>query len=116
MIATALHKEPARRYASVEQFSDDIGRYLSGQPVRARRDTTLYVAGKFVRRHAAALAAVAVIVLLHASFAVVSTLQAARIARERDTAGLERTRAEQVTDFLVGLFASNDPRSHVASS
>ena len=109
MIATALHKEPARRYASVEQFSDDIGRYLSGQPVRARRDTTLYVAGKFVRRHAAALAAVAVIVLLLASFAVVSTLQAARIARERDTAGLERTRAEQVTDFLVGLFASNDP-------
>jgi serine/threonine protein kinase len=76
IVATALRKDPARRYASVEQFSDDIGRYLSGQPVRARRDTTLYVAGKFVRRHAAALAAVAVIILLLTSFAVGTTVGA----------------------------------------
>ena len=35
----ALRKEPARRYISVEQFSDDIRRHLDGLPVLARKDT-----------------------------------------------------------------------------
>ena len=40
ILLTALRKEPARRYASVEQFADDIRRHLDGLPVRARPDTS----------------------------------------------------------------------------
>ena len=47
----ALRKEPARRYASVEQFSEDIRLYLEGRPVRARKDTVRYRASKFLRRN-----------------------------------------------------------------
>ena len=39
IILMALRKEPHRRYLSVEQFSEDIGRYLEGRPVIARLDT-----------------------------------------------------------------------------
>src|SRR5438132_8543025 len=59
----ALRKEPERRYASVEQFSEDIRLYLAGRPVRARKDTWRYRASKFLRRNklGAALGALALI-------------------------------------------------------
>ena len=55
----AMRKEPERRYASAEQLADDLRRHLDGRPVLARGDSTVYRAGKFVRRHAAAVAAAA---------------------------------------------------------
>ena len=51
ILLTALRKEPARRYQSVEQFAGDVRRHLEGLPVRARPDTFGYRAGKFVRRN-----------------------------------------------------------------
>ena len=39
IVLKALSKEPARRYASVDQFSEDIRRHLAGLPVMARKDT-----------------------------------------------------------------------------
>jgi len=39
IVLMALRKEPARRYASVEQFSEEIGRCLEGRSVVARMDT-----------------------------------------------------------------------------
>ena len=38
IILTALRKEPERRYRSVRQFSEDVGRYLEGTRVAARGD------------------------------------------------------------------------------
>ncbi|MGO9918683.1 MAG: protein kinase domain-containing protein [Isosphaeraceae bacterium] len=53
IVLTALRKEPERRYASAEQFADDLNHHLQGMPVRAHDDSTAYRCGKFVRRHAA---------------------------------------------------------------
>jgi serine/threonine protein kinase len=57
IVLKALQKEPVRRYDSVEQFNDDLGRHLDGLPVRARRDTFIYRMMKFVRRNQAGVAA-----------------------------------------------------------
>lgn len=57
IILKALRKEPQKRYLSVEQFSEDIRRYLEGRPVTARIDTPGYRFTKFVRRNLAAVAA-----------------------------------------------------------
>lgn len=51
ILLMALRKEPERRYGSVEQFADDIRRYLENLPVRARADTFWYRTGKYARRH-----------------------------------------------------------------
>ncbi len=53
----ALRKEPEQRYRSVAEFADDIGRHLDGLPVRARRGTLRYRAGKLVRRRRSEVAA-----------------------------------------------------------
>jgi len=64
IILKALSKEPARRYASVEQFSEDIRRYLEGKPVKARGYAAGYRTRKFVRRNAAGIGVMAVLLTL----------------------------------------------------
>ncbi len=51
IVAKALKKNPAERYASVTAFADDIRRYLDHEPVSARADSLAYRAAKFVRRN-----------------------------------------------------------------
>jgi eukaryotic-like serine/threonine-protein kinase len=63
ILLMVLRKEPQRRYASVNQFSDDIRRHLEGLPVSARGDTFGYRASKFVQRHKTGVAAAALIVI-----------------------------------------------------
>ena len=48
---TAMHKDPQRRYQSVEALIRDVDHYLKGEPLEARADTWHYTLGKFVRRH-----------------------------------------------------------------
>lgn len=105
----ALRKEPSRRYASVEQFSEDIRRYLTGLPILAREDTFGYRFSKFIARNKAAAVATSVIALLVVGFLITTLVQSARIRRERDRAEAERAKAEKVSSFLVDLFKVNDP-------
>jgi eukaryotic-like serine/threonine-protein kinase len=82
IVLKAMQKAPERRYNSVEQFSEDLHRYLEGLPVTARPDTIRYRAAKFVRRHALALGGVSVVALALAGAAVVSQREA-RLAEHR---------------------------------
>ncbi len=59
ILMKALSKEPERRYASVQEFADDIQRFLDFEPVRARPDTTWYRTRKYARRHWVGLVAAA---------------------------------------------------------
>jgi len=88
IVLKAIQKEPQRRYATVSQFSDDLRRYLDGQPVVARKDTFVYRAGKFVRRHRTGVAAAGLVFIALTSGAA-TTLWQARVAIE------ERGRAER---------------------
>jgi serine/threonine protein kinase len=87
IILMALRKEPQRRYSSVEQFSQDIGRHLESLPVLARADTFPYLAAKFIKRHQTGVVAAALVALsLVAGLAV--SLHEAHVAR------LQEARAE----------------------
>src|SRR5262249_34983428 len=54
---TAMHRELDRRYASVDQLSQDIERHLAAFPITARADWS-YRAAKYVRRNAWAVTGV----------------------------------------------------------
>jgi serine/threonine protein kinase len=57
--AKATESDPAKRYASVSEFSADVSRYLDGLPVSARKETFLDKATRFYRRHAIAILLIA---------------------------------------------------------
>jgi non-specific serine/threonine protein kinase/serine/threonine-protein kinase len=95
IVLKSLRKEPARRYSTVDQFSEDIRRHLEGLPVAAAKGSLRYRAGKFVTRHKLAMAAVAT-VLLAVLGGAYSTWRQARIARRQAAiAESERARAER---------------------
>jgi serine/threonine-protein kinase len=62
IVAKALEKAPADRYASVEALANDIERHLAEEPILARRRSFTYVARKFARRNALSLAIAAAMV------------------------------------------------------
>ena len=82
IVLKAMRKEPERRYASAEQFAEDIRRHLQGLPVNARQDSWSYRTGKFIRRHTAIVAATMVVILTLA-VGMAMTLREKRIAERR---------------------------------
>lgn len=117
IVLTAMHKDPARRYASAEQLAADIDRYLSGLPVQARRDTFRYRAGKFLRRNKAATLAttLAVLALVAGTVGTASAMMRAQIAlmqseEDADRARVEARKAKRINYFLQALLASADPQ------
>jgi len=88
ILLKALRRDPERRYASVQEFSEDLRRHLDGLPVHARPDTLSYRTSKFIRRHKAGVAAAVLVLLTLLSATIVTTWQA-RIARQ------ERAKAER---------------------
>ncbi len=111
IILKAMQKEPARRYASVEQFAADIRRHLEGLPVLARPATPGYRTAKFLRRHKGAALA-AVLIFLSLAGGILVAWRGAAIARvERDRARLEARKSQEVTRFLQDMLGSADPHT-----
>lgn len=88
IVMMAMRKEPERRYASVEQFSEDVRRHLAGLPVMARRSTLTYQSFKFISRHRRGVFAAALIFLILVA-GVASTAWQAKVAKA------QRQKAEQ---------------------
>ena len=66
IVAKALEKDKARRYASAADLAADIRRYLQDEPIVARPASTTYQIRKFARRHKALVSGiVAVFVVLY---------------------------------------------------
>ena len=46
-----LEKDPDRRYQTAQEFAEDCGRFLAGEPISARPASALYIARRSVARH-----------------------------------------------------------------
>ena len=117
ILARALAKPSAERYATMAAFADDLERHLRGEPVKARPDGGWYHAERWVRRHkleaavvvaiviavpAGAAAQAAVLVAIGAGAAV--ALWQLRVARSQAQAARDAAlRAEQVKDFALSI-------------
>ncbi len=109
IIGMALHKNQRERYPSVEALSADLRRHLDRRPVQARDATWRYVAGRFISRYRWAVGAAVLLLLVIGTAAIGFSLQATRLAQERDLTARERDTAQQVVSFLTGLFVVSDP-------
>jgi serine/threonine protein kinase len=117
ILAKALKKNAAERYATVEAFATDIDRHLRALPVIARPDSVAYVVGKFVRRHRGIVAACVLIGTAIVAGAGATLYQARVAARETLRAQAERDRArrelrfaEASEDFMRFLLSEQSAR------
>lgn len=115
IILMALRKEPERRYASAEQFAQDIKNYLEGNPVIARPNTFAYRAEKFFKRNklSVSVAGLALLAIIGGLIAVIWQAEVAR--RQRDVAQAERDKAERINKFMQQMLSfSNQSLSSVS--
>ena len=82
----ALEKDPVRRYASVDQLSRDVRRYLEDLPVLARGRTTAYLVSRLIRRHRVAFATGGLVAIALIAGLAGTTWQARVASLERDRA------------------------------
>ena len=59
IVLKAMAKDPAARYATADELADDLGRFLEGRPIFARRPGAIDRAAKWSRRHRPAVIAAA---------------------------------------------------------
>lgn len=109
ILAKALQKDPARRYASASQLADDLQRYLSHQPVLARPDSVWYRMNKFIRRHVVGVVSTSAFVLALAALSVLLLQRSVELQQSLQATQEEQQRVRQVTDFLIDVFKTSDP-------
>jgi len=104
IVAKALRKRPGERYASVQAFADDIGRFLRHESVSAQAPTFTYLAAKFVQRHQVGVAS-GVLVTIAVVIGVAATLwQADKARAQAALARTEAANANAIKDYLLGVF------------
>jgi non-specific serine/threonine protein kinase/serine/threonine-protein kinase len=116
IVLKAMEKDPSRRYAAASELAADLRRHLRHEPVIARAPSNVYRAAKYVRRHRLGVGVAATLAVLLIGFAASTSVQARRIARERDRANAEAARAgreaaaaRRVSQFLTSMFKVSDP-------
>ncbi|HEV1285067.1 MAG TPA: hypothetical protein VNU44_07145, partial [Bryobacteraceae bacterium] len=119
-----MRKEPQRRYASVEQFSEDLHRHLANLPVSAHEDSFRYRTEKFVRRNIVPVAAGAIAVLSLLAGLIVTTIEFRQARNERalaesrfeDVRKLAHTFIFEVHDAIQNLSGSTPARSLIVKT
>jgi len=100
IVAKALEKDKARRYASAAELGADIRRYLADEPIVARPPSTSYQLQKFARRHKALVAGTSAVFLVLVAGIIVSSREAVVARRAEQIAAKEAASANAVIDFL----------------
>lgn len=103
----ALQKERSRRYASVAELGEDVDRYLRQLPILARRDSTLYVLGMWVKRKRRLVGLLAAAGVLLAGAGVFA--RAAKLAKE------EADQEKQKSTDAMALYRGEADRSSASS-
>lgn len=91
MLLKALSRKKESRYESAGAFAGDLVKYLQGDPLSARRATTLYFISRRFRKYRGRATLALLIIMGLISMAIFSYVS---IANERDRANAEAARAD----------------------
>jgi len=109
IVLKALAKNPAERYPTAAELAGDLQRFLDDQAIQARRPTLRQRAGRWVRRHAVAVRAGAVVLALAVAGLATSTALIWHSREETRAALVKAERSQQLAEAAV-----NDMYTEVA--
>jgi WD40 repeat protein len=89
----AMAKEPGRRYSSAAALADDLTRFLTDRPIKARRTSLPERAWRWARRHPGWAAATLLLVMFAVSMAAAAVVLRGQLARVRQA---EADKSEQL--------------------
>lgn len=101
IVAKAMEKDKARRYASAAGLAGDIRRYLNDEPITAHPPSAVYQLQKFARRYRTAVAGILAVFVVLIGGVVVSSLESLRARRAESTARQAESQAENQRDRAV---------------
>lgn len=99
IVLKALAKDKQRRYQSAEALANDLGHYILGEPIEAKRDSTWYVVRKVLKQHRIPVAVASAMFTIVVGFAITMTVMYQR-------AESEAIRAKHTQVFLEELLSS----------
>jgi hypothetical protein len=91
----AMRKDRTRRYRSASELADDIQNYLTGIPLIAGPESTIYRARKFVRKHAGSVATAVLLAVVIILGLVASIVMGCRAEQARKQEAAARKQVEQ---------------------
>ena len=109
IVSKAVAADPRARYASVQHFADDLGRWSRGDAIEGRPPSVAYRATRFVQRHWAASLVAATLSIGLAVATALSVRSAAEARAQAARADAQSRRATEVTSFLTRMLSSADP-------
>ena len=101
ILATAMAKDPGRRYASAGSLAEELQRYLDREPIRARPPSLRYQLWMFARRRRGLVAAVLALLVVSTVGGVTSLFYAFR-AHEAEQKAI--TEGDQKVDAMRLVF------------
>ncbi|MEM1330062.1 MAG: serine/threonine-protein kinase [Planctomycetota bacterium] len=109
IVATAMERDPKRRYASVAALGDDLRRYRLREPIAARPASAMYQLSRLAARHRTAVGGiVATFVALLVGLIGMIFLYA-EATRQRETATIEAQRAGRVAELMTDMLGGVKP-------
>jgi eukaryotic-like serine/threonine-protein kinase len=105
IIARAMRRNPADRYATAAEFTADLRRFAERRPISTRREDRAYRLRLWLRRNWLPTALAATLAVALVGGFIVSLWQA-------DRARTEAARATKTADYLVELLRNADPDLH----
>jgi len=102
---TAMHKDPLRRYRSVEALIRDLDHYRDAEPLDARPDTLRYRTRKFIARNRRPVSAAALAATI---FLALIVFYSVRLAKARNAELSEAARTQRIQRFMLNLFQGGD--------
>jgi eukaryotic-like serine/threonine-protein kinase len=96
IVLKCLSKERERRYQSAGEVARDIGHYLNGEPIEAKRDSGWYVLRKTLARHRAVAGVVLLVLVLLTGWGVTMAVLLAEAQHQANVADDQRREAERL--------------------
>ncbi|MGJ8663875.1 MAG: serine/threonine protein kinase [Marinicella sp.] len=111
ILIKAMSPEVDHRYGSIDSFAEDLENFINHRPVKARKLSFFYSLRKLIQRNTA----VSAVVLLLSLGLIFTTLFSIKKANDAEVQRLmaikESNQSHQISDFLIGVFASAQPLS-----